>query len=32
MKMDLVNMNKIEMRVIEHQIKQLKFELANFEE
>jgi len=30
--MDLVNMDKIQRRVIEHQIKQLKHELANFEE
>jgi hypothetical protein len=32
LEMDLVNMNKVEMRVIENQIKQLKFELSNFEE
>ena len=31
-KMESINMNKIEMRVIEHQIKQLKFELSTFEE
>jgi hypothetical protein len=30
--MESVDMNKIEMRIVEHQIKQLKFELANFKE
>jgi len=27
-----VNMNRIEMRIIQQQIKQLKFELVNFRE
>jgi hypothetical protein len=30
--MKSVDMNKIEMRIVEQQIKQLKFELANFRE
>jgi len=30
--MESVDMNKIEMRIVEQQIKQLKFELANFRE
>jgi hypothetical protein len=30
--MESVDMNKIEMRIVEQQIKQLKFELVNFRE
>ena len=30
--MKSVDMNKIEMRIVEQQIKQLKFELVNFRE
>ncbi len=30
--MESIDMNKIEMRIVEQQIKQLKFELANFRE
>jgi hypothetical protein len=29
---DLVNMDKIQRRIIEQQIKQLKYELVNFDE